>query len=58
MPEVPAESCAEIKAVQGEQAVSGDYWLDPQNTGEAFQIFFFEDEKLLVFTLDFICQER
>lgn len=27
-PELPAESCKEIKASEGEQAVSGKYWFD------------------------------
>ena len=26
--ELPAESCKEIKASEGEQAVSGKYWFD------------------------------
>ena len=28
IPELPAESCKEIKASEGGQAVSGKYWLD------------------------------
>ena len=28
IPELPAESCKEIKASEGGQAVSGDYWFD------------------------------
>ncbi|KAM7429728.1 hypothetical protein ABFA07_019447 [Porites harrisoni] len=28
IPELPAESCKEIKASEGEQAVSGKYWFD------------------------------
>ena len=28
VPELPAESCAEIRASEGEDAVSGNYWLD------------------------------
>ena len=27
IPELPAESCKEIKASEGEQAVSGNYWF-------------------------------
>lgn len=34
IPELPAKSCAEIKASEGEQAVNGHYWLDPYNTGK------------------------
>ncbi|KAL9989353.1 hypothetical protein ACROYT_G003894 [Oculina patagonica] len=39
VPEVPAVSCLEIKAIEGEEAVSGDYWLDRHRTGEAIQIY-------------------
>ena len=28
-------SCLEIKASEGEEAVSGNYWLDLHSTGEA-----------------------
>lgn len=28
IPELPAESCEEIKASEGGQAISGKYWLD------------------------------
>ena len=28
IPELPAETCKEIKASEGEQAVSGKYWFD------------------------------
>ena len=28
IPELPAETCKEIKASEGEQAVSGEYWFD------------------------------
>ena len=31
---MPAESCAEIRACEGEDAVSGNYWLDSIKTGE------------------------
>ena len=31
--ELPADSCAEIKTSEGEQAVSGNYWLDPLRSG-------------------------
>ncbi|KAL9989354.1 hypothetical protein ACROYT_G003895 [Oculina patagonica] len=39
VPEVPAVSCLEIKAIEGEEAVSGDYWLDRNRTGKAIQIY-------------------
>jgi len=32
--ELPAESCAEIRASEGESAVSGNYWLDSNKTGD------------------------
>lgn len=35
IPELPAESCAEIKASEGEGLVSGTVWLDPTNSGKA-----------------------
>ena len=28
VPELPAESCAEIRASEGENAVTGNYWFD------------------------------
>ena len=34
VPELPAESCAEIKASEGEDTVSGDYWIDSIKPGE------------------------
>ena len=34
VPELPAESCAEIKASEGEDAVSGNYWIDSIKPGE------------------------
>jgi len=34
VPEFPAESCAEIKASEGEDAVSGNYWFDSIKPGE------------------------
>lgn len=33
IPELPAESCAEIGASEGEDVVSGNYWFD-SITGE------------------------
>ena len=35
VPELPAESCAEIRASEGEGAVSGNYWFDSIKPGEA-----------------------
>ena len=32
--ELPAESCAEIKASEGEDAVSGNYWFSSIKPGE------------------------
>ena len=32
--EVPAASCQEIKASEGTNAVSGNYWLESIKTGE------------------------
>lgn len=34
VPELPAESCAEIRASEGEDAVSGNYWFDSIKPGE------------------------
>ena len=34
VPELPAESCAEIRASEGENAVSGNYWFDSIKPGE------------------------
>ena len=33
VPELPAESCAEIRASEGESAISGNYWVDLNKTG-------------------------
>ncbi|KAL9963778.1 hypothetical protein ACROYT_G027318 [Oculina patagonica] len=35
IPELPADSCAEIKASEGGQAVSGDYWMDSTRSGNS-----------------------
>jgi len=32
--ELPADSCAEIRASEGEDAVSGNYWFDSIKSGE------------------------
>ena len=34
VPELPAESCAEIRASEGEDAGSGNYWFDSIKPGE------------------------
>ena len=34
-PELSADSCGEIKASEGTQAVSGNYWLDSTGTGKS-----------------------
>ena len=34
VPELPAESCTEIRASEGENAVSGNYWFDVIKPGE------------------------
>ena len=34
VPELPAESCIEIKASEGEDAVSGNYWFDSIKPGD------------------------
>ena len=34
VPELPAEPCAEIRASEGEDAVSGNYWFDSIKPGE------------------------
>lgn len=33
LPELPAETCKEIKASEGEKAVSGKYWFDSIKPG-------------------------
>ena len=34
VPELPAESCVEIRASEGEDAVSGKYWFNSIKPGE------------------------
>ena len=34
VPEMPADSCSEIRASEGEDAVSGNYWFDSIKPGE------------------------
>ena len=38
IPELPAMSCLEIKASEGNSTISGKYWLDPTGTGRAILI--------------------
>ena len=35
IPEMPAESCKEIKASEGGQTASGKYWFDQFKTGNS-----------------------
>ena len=34
IPELPAESCSEIKASEGNEMVNGDYWIYSDGTGQ------------------------
>ena len=38
IPELPAVSCAEIKASEGDTAVSGNYWFDSVKPGEVVSV--------------------
>ncbi|XP_066022422.1 uromodulin-like [Pocillopora verrucosa] len=38
IPELPALSCLEIKASEGNDSISGNFWLDPTGTGKAVLI--------------------
>ena len=38
IPELPALSCLEIKASEGNDSISGNFWLDPTGTGNAVLI--------------------
>ena len=38
IPELPALSCQEIKASEGNGSISGNFWLDPTGTGKAVLI--------------------
>jgi len=35
IPELPADSCAEIKASEGGLAVSGNFWIDYTRSGNS-----------------------
>lgn len=39
IPELPADSCKEIKASEQDQAISGKYWLDPMRSGNSILAF-------------------
>ena len=34
IPELPAESCSEIKASEGNEMVNGDYWISSGRNGQ------------------------
>ena len=38
IPELPADSCREIKASEGAQAVNGSYYLDPEKNGSPLKL--------------------
>lgn len=38
-PALPAESCAEIKANEARVVASGNFWLDPESTGEVVLVY-------------------
>ena len=35
IPELPALSCHEIKASEGNESIGGNFWLDPTGAGKA-----------------------
>ena len=39
IPELPADSCKEIKASEGEAVVSGNYWLDLEKDGNPLNLY-------------------
>lgn len=39
IPELPGESCSEIKASEGVEAKSAVHWLDPKRTGSSIRVF-------------------
>ena len=39
IPALPADSCKEIKASEGGQAVSGNYWLDLERKGDPLNVY-------------------
>ena len=54
IPELPGYSCGEIKASEGEQTVSGKYWLDSTRSGNstvAYCVMKIEGEERLKYHL-------
>ena len=39
IPELPAQSCQEIKASEGKDTISGKYWLDPTRNGMTVLVY-------------------
>ncbi|KAL9974942.1 hypothetical protein ACROYT_G012052 [Oculina patagonica] len=39
IPELPAQSCQEIKASEGKDTISSKYWLDPAGNGTAVLVY-------------------
>ena len=39
IPELPAQSCQEIKASEGKDTISSKYWLDPSGTAAAALVY-------------------
>ncbi|KAL9974468.1 hypothetical protein ACROYT_G011502 [Oculina patagonica] len=39
IPELPAQSCKEIKASEGKDTISSKYWLDPTQNGTAVLVY-------------------
>ena len=39
IPELPAQSCQEIKASEGKDTISGKYWLDPARSGTTVLVY-------------------
>jgi len=39
IPELPADSCKEIKASEGKAVVSGNYWLDLEKNGNPLNLY-------------------
>ncbi|KAJ7388312.1 hypothetical protein OS493_038583 [Desmophyllum pertusum] len=39
IPELPAQSCQEIKESEGKDTISNKYWLDPNGTGTEIWVY-------------------
>ncbi len=39
VPELPADSCEEIKASEGGHTLSGNYWLEVKKSGNPFKAY-------------------